>query len=180
MVIRFIWEIYLHIDNYLGDKIINEEINWLLYSYKWESQLKSYKKNIWKTKSIKILKPKQFAQTSLSIPNVFYTVSPTQSLLHSIYNSDSLHKNWPIDFNKEFCSGKAFFRSFSGANSRQLDHSINPIHAEDQPGVFLLHFGTNDMLNNANDTELANNITNIGLSCKGHGVNKVFILSILV
>ena len=36
------------------------------------------------------------------------------------------------------------------------------------------------MLNNANDTELANNITNIGLSCKGHGVNKVFISSILV
>ena len=109
-----------------------------------------------------------------------FQMSFTQSLLHSIYNSDSLHKNWPIDFNKEFCSGKVFFRSFSGANSRQLDHNINPFHAEDQPGVFLLHFGTNDMLNNANDTELANNITNIGLSCKGHGVNKVFISSILV
>ena len=36
------------------------------------------------------------------------------------------------------------------------------------------------MLSNANDTELANNIINIGLNCKKHGVRKVFISSMLV
>ena len=45
----YIWEKQLHINNYLGDKIINKEINWSLASYNWEKQLKSYKENIWKT-----------------------------------------------------------------------------------------------------------------------------------
>ena len=37
-----------------------------------------------------------------------------------------------------------------------------------------------NILSNANDTELANNVINIGLNCKNHGVSKVFISSILV
>ena len=70
-------------------------------------------------------------------------------------------------------SGKAFFRSFSGANIRQLDHFIITLY---KPDVVLLHLGTSDILNNANDTELANNIINIGLNCKNHGVSKIFII----
>ena len=85
-----------------------------------------------------------------------------------------------LDFNKELRSSKAFFRSFSGANSKQLNHYIIPTLVDDKPDVVLLHVGTNDILSNANDTELANNIINIGLNCKNHGVSKVFISSILV
>ena len=77
-------------------------------------------------------------------------------------------------------SGKAFFRSFSGANSKQLDHYIIPTLVDDRPDAALLHVGTNDILSNANDTELANNIINVGLNCKNHGVSNVFISSILV
>ena len=43
-----------------------------------------------------------------------------------------------------------------------------------------MHVGTNDMLSNANNTELVNNIINIGLNCKNHRVSKVFISSILI
>ena len=78
------------------------------------------------------------------------------------------------------CTGKAFFRSFSGANSKQLDPYIIPTLVDDKPDVALLHVGTNGILSNANDTELANNIINIGLHCKNHGVNKVFLSSKLV
>ena len=77
-------------------------------------------------------------------------------------------------------SGKAFFRSFSGANSKQLDHYITPTLVDDRPDAAILHVGTNDILSNANDTELANNIINVGLNCKNHGVSNVFISSILV
>ena len=75
-----------------------------------------------------------------------------------------------LNFNKEFRSGKTFFRSFSGANSKQLNHYIIPTLVEDKPDV-----GINDILSNANDTELANGKINIGLDCKNHGVSKVFI-----
>ena len=75
---------------------------------------------------------------------------------------------------------KAFFRSFSGANSNQLDHYIIPTLVEGKPDVVLLRVGTNDILSNANDTELTNNIITIGLNCKNHGDSKVFISSILI
>ena len=69
-----------------------------------------------------------------------------------------------LDFNKEFRSGKAFFRSSSGANSKQLDQYIIPTIVDDKPDVVLLHVGTNDILSNANNTELANNMINIILA----------------
>ena len=40
----------------------------------------------------------------------------------------------------------------------QYDHYIIPTPVDNKPDV-LLHVGTNDILSNANDTELANNIT---------------------
>ena len=78
------------------------------------------------------------------------------------------------------CSGKAIFRSFSGANSKQLDHYIIPNLVDNKPDVVLLHVSTNDILSNANNIELANNIINMALNCKNHGVSKVFISSMLV
>ena len=70
--------------------------------------------------------------------------------------------------------------TFSGANSKQLDHYIIPTLVDKKPDVVLLHVGKNDILSNAKDTELANNIINIELNCKNHDVSKVFISSILV
>ena len=84
------------------------------------------------------------------------------------------------DFNKELCHGKAFFRSFSGANVRQLCHYIIPTLIDDKPDVTVIHVGTNDILNHANHEDIARSIINIGLDCKNNGVNEVFISSILV
>lgn len=85
-----------------------------------------------------------------------------------------------LDFNKKLNSGKAFFKTFSGANTKQLSHYIIPTLVDDKPDSIIIHVGTNDILNNANDSELANNIIKIAIICKQHGVNDVFISSVLV
>ena len=65
-------------------------------------------------------------------------------------------------------------RSFSGANTKQLDHYILPPLVDDK------HAGTNDILTNAYHKKIARNIIKIGLHCKNYGVNDVVISSILV
>ena len=85
-----------------------------------------------------------------------------------------------IDFNSQLRSGKAFFKTFSGANTKQLSHYIIPTLVDDKPDAVIVHVGTNDILNGANDNELANSIMKIGIVCKQHGVNDVVISSILV
>ena len=65
-----------------------------------------------------------------------------------------------LNFNKELRNCKAFFRSFSEANSKQFNHYIIPTLVDDKPDFVLLHVGTNDILSKAN------NIINIGLNCK--------------
>ena len=57
-----------------------------------------------------------------------------------------------LDFNNELYSGKAYFRSSGGGNNRQLDHYIIPTLEDGKP-VVLLHVGTNNILNNAKDTD---------------------------
>ena len=52
-----------------------------------------------------------------------------------------------IDFNKELRHGKAYFRSFSGATSKQLDHYIIPSLVNDK--LVIIHFGTSNILYNA-------------------------------
>ena len=53
------------------------------------------------------------------------------------------------DFNKELRHGKAFFRSFNGANAKQLRHYIIPTLIDDKPDAIVIHVGTNDILNHA-------------------------------
>ena len=44
-----------------------------------------------------------------------------------------------------------------------------PTLADDKPG-------TNEILSNVNDTELANNISSVDLNYENHDVSKIFIL----
>ena len=83
------------------------------------------------------------------------------------------------DFNKQLKNGKAIFRSFSNANTKQLDHYILPPLVDDKRDAVIIHVGTNDILTNANHEEIARIIIKIGLNCKNYGVNNV-ISSILV
>ena len=75
---------------------------------------------------------------------------------------------------------KAVYRTFSGTNSKQLDHYIIPITIDDKQDLLLLHVGTNDRHINPNHIKVANNIIKIGISCKKYGANEVFTLSVLV
>ena len=84
------------------------------------------------------------------------------------------------DFNKELLHGKAFLRSFSGANAKQLRHYIIPTLINDKPDTIVIHVGTKDILNHANNEDIARRIINIGLDCKNNGVNEVVVLSTLV
>ena len=81
------------------------------------------------------------------------------------------------DFNKELRHGKAFFRSFSGTDAKQLRHFISPIMVNDKPDAIVIHAGTNDILNHANHENIAHSI---GLDCKNNGVSEVLISSIMV
>ena len=85
-----------------------------------------------------------------------------------------------IDFNKELRNGKVYFRSFSGATSKQLDHYIIPSLVDDKPDAVIIHVGTNDFLCSASYEDIARNIIKIGSNCKSHGVNDVLISSILL
>ena len=84
------------------------------------------------------------------------------------------------DCDKELRHGKAFFRSFSGANTKQLRHYIIPTLVDDKSDAIVIHVGKNDILNHANHENIAHSIINIGLDCKTNGVDEVLISSILV
>ena len=84
-----------------------------------------------------------------------------------------------IDFNKELRNGKTYFRSFSGATSKQLDHYTILSLVDNEPGVVIIVVGTNDILYNASYEDIIGNIIN-GSNCKSHGVNNVLFSSILV
>ena len=50
-----------------------------------------------------------------------------------------------VDFNKELRNGKPYFRSFSGATSKQLDHYIIPSLADGKPNAVIIHVSTNNI-----------------------------------
>ena len=77
------------------------------------------------------------------------------------------------DFNKELRHDKAFFRSFSGANAKQLRHYIILTLVDDKPDATVILVGTTDVLNHANHENVAHSIINIGLDCKNNDVKEV-------
>ena len=85
------------------------------------------------------------------------------------------------NFNKELRRGKTYFKSFSGANAKQLQHYILPTLTDDKPDAIIIHAGTNDVLkNNQNEEEIAQNIMKIAESCMSAGINYIFVSSALV
>ena len=84
------------------------------------------------------------------------------------------------DFNKELKNGKAFFRSFSGSTSKQLNHYIIPSLVGDKPDAVIIHVATNNVLNKLNHEDIARNIIYIALICRKYGVNDIAISSVLI
>ena len=77
------------------------------------------------------------------------------------------------------CS-KAVSCSFNCANVKQLRHYAILTLINDKPDAILIQSVTYDILNHANQEDVASSFINTGLDCKNNGVNEVFISSILV
>lgn len=48
-------------------------------------------------------------------------------------------------FNADLSKGKAYFKSFSGANTKQIQHYILPTFIDDQQDSATIHLGTNNV-----------------------------------
>ena len=87
------------------------------------------------------------------------------------------------EFNRFINSGKAYLKAFPGAKASRIHHYIIPTLIEETPDIVILHVGCNDLSpkNNiqVNVDEIANEIINTGKTCCQHGVEKVFISSII-
>ena len=85
-------------------------------------------------------------------------------------------------FNKSLISGKSYIKTFSGSNTKQLNHYILPTLVDESPDIVIIHIGSNDITDriNTDPNKLAEGIINIGKKCKQFGVKEVVISSILV
>ena len=74
-------------------------------------------------------------------------------------------------------------KSFSGANTNQLDYYGVPQLVDEKSNNVVIHIGSNDITkfnyNNVNAEELAHRIINIGLKCRSYGVSNIAVSSIL-
>ena len=71
---------------------------------------------------------------------------------------------------------KVVVRSFAGAKVRQMKHYSKPAE-EDNPSLYILHVGTNDLKENKSVDEIAEEITSLSRSLK-KGDNEVTVSGI--
>ena len=85
---------------------------------------------------------------------------------------------------KKIKGDKVYFKCFSGANTKQLDHYVIPALVDEKPQTVLMHIGSNDITKfNYHDVDVnnfANRILQIGLKCRYYGVKGIAISSVLV
>ena len=76
-----------------------------------------------------------------------------------------------------------YFKYFSGANTKRLDHVI-PALADEKPQIFVKHIASNDITmfnyHHVDVKELGNRILQITLKCRYYGVESIAISSVLV
>ena len=74
-------------------------------------------------------------------------------------------------------------KSFSVANTNQLDYYVVLLLVDEKPDNVVIHIGSNDITkfnyNNVNLEELAHRIINIGLKCRSYGISNIAVSSIL-
>ena len=84
------------------------------------------------------------------------------------------------NINRALTYGRARFKYFSGATSKELLHYIDATLEESNFEVAVIHVGVNDLMN-SNDSvdKLLKDIYSMGEKCKSSGVKKVFISGIV-
>ena len=84
------------------------------------------------------------------------------------------------NINKALTNGRARFKYFPGATSKELLHYIDATLEESNFEVAVIHVGVNDLMNSNNSVDkLLKNIYSMAEKCKNNGVKKIFILSIV-
>ena len=88
------------------------------------------------------------------------------------------------EFNNEIKSGYAKFKTFPGADSKEILHYVNPTLESGNYDSAVLHFGVNDLLqktiSKSDSVEnLIENIRKTAVKCMSHGVSKVFVSAIV-
>ena len=86
-------------------------------------------------------------------------------------------------FKESTQKAQVYVKSFSGANTNQLDYCVFPMLVDEKPDNVVIHIGSNDITkfnnNNVNVEELAHRIINIGLKCRSYGVSNIAVSSVL-
>ena len=78
-------------------------------------------------------------------------------------------------------SGRARFKHFLGASSKELLHCIDPTLEEQNFEAAIIHLGINDILYDSSSRQinlLLQNIKNIGKKCKSYKLKCIFISSL--
>ena len=85
---------------------------------------------------------------------------------------------------KKFKEDKIYFKCFSGANTKQLDHYVILVLVDKKPQTVVINIGSNDITKfNYHDVDvndLANTILQIGLKCRYYGVGSIAVFPVLV
>ena len=80
------------------------------------------------------------------------------------------------NINRALTNGRARFKYFPGATSKELLHYIDVTLEENNFEVTVIHVRVNDLLNSNNSVDkLLKNIYSIAEKCKSSGVKNVFI-----
>ena len=90
----------------------------------------------------------------------------------------NLTKSTKNEINRKLVSrGRAKFKYFPGATSKDLLHYIDPTLEDQIFNVAIIHVGTNDILNNGQDAinYLLENIQKMVKKCESYGIEKVLI-----
>ena len=85
--------------------------------------------------------------------------------------------------NYSFKRAQCVVKPFSGAKTEDLEHYIIPNLKQQQPGIAVIHAGSNNVTYKRLDTDarlFAENIVEIGKKCIEYGVEHVVISSIFV
>ena len=80
-------------------------------------------------------------------------------------------------------NARVYVKSFSGANTNQIDYYVVAVLVDEKTDNVVIHIGSNNKTkfnyNNVNTEELAHRIINIGLKCRSDGVSNSAVSSIL-
>ena len=74
---------------------------------------------------------------------------------------------------------KVYTEYFDGTKANEICHHILTTLYNDCPSGVIIHAGTNDIHENAQVTDVAKIIIDVGVMCKSFGVNDISISSVL-